>query len=161
MKQPAVSRLSLRDSAAKRCDPVRVVGLQYGSGPIRGALSRSERRRTLAFAIVRRLWLSDLAIAQITQDFQHFAPCRKLTAATTLVVVNGHHEFDLFVLVIAFTSGGIDLSSPFNLPTVILPSIYPADGGILADATLSESSTSVSAIRRQFSSFDHVILQPG
>src|SRR5713101_2601520 len=57
----------------------------------------------------------DLAIAQGKEDFEHFAPGWKGPAIGAFVLVHRLHEGDLIVVVIAFASSRIDLTTAFAL----------------------------------------------
>src|SRR5262245_4974772 len=64
--------------------------------------------------------LGDLAVAQGAQDFEDFAPGGERPAVVALVLVHRLHEEDLFVAVIAFTGGGVNLPPAFALLSPVL-----------------------------------------
>ena len=74
-------------------------------------------------AFVGRCGRSDLAITEISQDFQYLAPGRELPTAAAFVIVHRLHEFNFVRLIISLTGGGVDLSSSFGLSTSGLPAI--------------------------------------
>ena len=59
----------------------------------------------------------DFAVAETSQNFEHFAPSRKLTAALAFVSIHCLHEIDFFVVVIALAGSGIDLPAAFDFST--------------------------------------------
>jgi hypothetical protein len=56
----------------------------------------------------------DASIAKAVDDFEDFAPSRKLPTAHSFVVVHGFHEIDFIARVVAFARRGIDLPTPFH-----------------------------------------------
>ena len=93
------------------------------------------RPRSTNAPAIERLWLAlffapaacwyisvgggDLAVAQVLEDFQNFAPRRELAAAAAFVEVHRLHELDLLFLVVAFTGCRVDLSAAFDLDAAV------------------------------------------
>ena len=77
-------------------------------------------RRSLLINLGRR---RNFAVTQILQDFEDFAPRGELSSAAAFVKVHGLHELDLFLRVVAFAGGRVDLASAFDLVAAIALSL--------------------------------------
>jgi len=74
-------------------------------------------------------WRCDLAITEVLEDFEDFAPSRKLATAAALVEIHGLHELDLVRRVVAFTRRWIDLPATLDFAPVALSPLCAGKGG--------------------------------
>ncbi len=63
----------------------------------------------------RSLLVGQLDVTETADHFQNFAAGWEHATGVSLVFVQSVHEFDLFVAVVPFTSGGVDLAATLLL----------------------------------------------
>ena len=72
----------------------------------------------------------DFLVAQVAENFQHFAAGRKHPSAGAFVQIHGVHEFDFGVGVVALAGGGVNLPTAADFGPALAKSSLGNHGGI-------------------------------
>ncbi len=83
-------------------------------------------------------------VAQIPDDLEYFAACRKHTAIFSFVCVHGLHEFDFVAGIVSFAGGRVDLTPTLRFVALLF---FSDDGSDLLLVCIQVASASSSTIQ--------------